>query len=80
MLDAGVVAIKSPGATAIGVFGAERDINDERALVVQAYEPTLTATLIAGNYVVVSDLDDDRRVEKEIQVTAGKRLEVEVKP
>lgn len=80
VLDAGVVAIKSPGATAIEVFGAERDINGERASVAHAYGETLNTTLGSGAYVVVSDLGDDRKVEKEIQIAAGKRLEVEVKP
>jgi Ca-activated chloride channel family protein len=78
VLDAGVVAIKSPGTKYLEVFAAEKDINGDRTSVTYSYDPNFNATLNAGSYVVVSDLGDGRKVEKEFQVAPGKRLEIEV--
>jgi Ca-activated chloride channel family protein len=79
VLDAGVVAIKSPGTKYVEIFAAEKDINGERTSVTSSYDSNFNATLNAGSYVAVSDLGDGRKVEKEFQVAPGKRLEIEVK-
>lgn len=79
LLDAGVAAIKSPGAKHIEIFAAEKDINGERASVTYSYDASFNATLNAGSYVAVSDLGDDRKVETAFQVAPGKRIEIEVK-
>lgn len=80
VLDAGVVAIKTPGAKYTEIFGAERDINGERTSVTYSYESDFNATLPAGDYVAIADLGDDRKVEKAFTVTAGKRSELELQP
>lgn len=79
-LDAGVLGLKAGKVVAIEIVQAERDINNERKLVLTSYEPELNLALNAGKYVAVVQYADDRKVEKEFTIIAGKRTDVEVKP
>jgi Ca-activated chloride channel family protein len=78
-LDAGVAAIKTGSGKAIEIYGAERDINNERKWLQTYYDPTLNVALNAGTYVAIVEYGDGSKVEKEFSVSAGKRIEVEVK-
>lgn len=78
-LNAGVAGIKTGNGKAIEIYGAERDINNERKWLQTYYDPTLNVALNAGTYVAVVEYGDGSKVEKEFAVSPGKRIEVEVK-
>lgn len=78
-LDAGVAAIKTGNGKAIEIYGAERDINNERKWLQTFYEPTLNVALNTGSYVAIVEYGDGSKVEKEFSVTPGKRVEIEIK-
>jgi Ca-activated chloride channel family protein len=78
-LDAGVAAIKTGNGKAIEIYGAERDINNERKWLQTFYDPTLNVALNTGSYVAIVEYGDGSKVEKEFSVAPGKRIEVEVK-
>lgn len=78
-LDAGVAAIKTRNGKAIEIYGAERDINNERKWLQTFYEPTLNVALNTGSYVAIVEYGDGSKVEKEFAVSPGKRVEIEVK-
>jgi Ca-activated chloride channel homolog len=77
-LDAGVANISTSGGKVIEIYGAERDINNQRKYVQTSYDPTLTVALNTGNYVAVVEYADGRKVEKEFAIAAGKRADVGV--
>lgn len=77
-LDAGVANISTGTGNVIEIFGAERDINNQRKYVQTSYGPTLMVALSAGNYVAVVEYAGGRKVEKEFSIAAGKRADVEV--
>lgn len=79
-LDAGVLGLKAGQVRSIEIVQAERDINNERKLVHTSFDPELNLALNAGKYVAVVQYADDRKVEKEFTISAGKRTDVEVKP
>ncbi len=79
-IDAGVLGLSTGNGKAIQIFGAARDINNERALFHTSYDPDLNLALNAGDYVAVVEYDADRKVEQPFAVTAGKRVEVEMQP
>lgn len=76
VLDAGVVGLKTGNSSAIEIYGAERDINNERALFGTYYDPDLNLALNAGQYVASVRYGDEKPVEKAFTVTAGKRTDV----
>lgn len=75
-IEAGVAAIKVPEGNTIEIYSAERDINGQRKWVGTHYDAEVNVALNAGKYVVVVITKDDKRTEREIAVTAGKRSEV----
>jgi Ca-activated chloride channel family protein len=77
-LNAGVAGITAPGARVIELFGAERDINNNRKYVSTHYEPGWNVALNAGAYVAVVTYADDRKVERTFTVSPGKRVEVAI--
>jgi len=79
-IEAGVLGLKTGNGRTIEIFGAERDINNERQRVYASHEPDLNLALNAGNYVAVVEYEDDRRVEKAFTVVPGKRVDVQVRP
>jgi Ca-activated chloride channel family protein len=79
-IDAGVLGLRAPSARVVEIFGAERDINNDRKLFHTSYESALNVALNAGQYVAVVHFDGDRRVEREFSVVAGKRADIEVRP
>lgn len=78
-LNAGVLGLKTGNGKVIEIYGAERDINNQRKYIQTSYEPDLNLALTAGGYVAVVEYADGKKVEKEFAVAAGKRVEVEVK-
>ncbi|KJC57813.1 hypothetical protein UP10_26805 [Bradyrhizobium sp. LTSPM299] len=78
-LNAGVIGIKTDGAQEIDIYGAERDINDERKRVSVSYEATFNVALGAGDYVAVAIYADGQKVEKPFSIVAGKRQTLEIK-
>jgi Ca-activated chloride channel family protein len=77
-LQAGVAGIDAPGAYAIEVFEAERDINNQRKLVFNAYDQKQNLALNAGRYVLFVEYDGGRKKEQPFTVTAGQRTDVQV--
>ncbi|KJC43699.1 hypothetical protein UP09_17135 [Bradyrhizobium sp. LTSP885] len=78
-LNAGVIGIKTDGAQEIDIYGAERDINDERKRVSVSYEATFNVALGAGDYVAVAIYADGQKLEKPFSIAAGKRQTLEIK-
>lgn len=78
-LDAGVLGLSTAGASQIEILTAERDINNERDSVYIDYKPQLNVALNAGSYVAVVSYPDDTKSETPFTVTAGKRVELNVK-
>ncbi|WP_315837592.1 vWA domain-containing protein [Bradyrhizobium prioriisuperbiae] len=78
-LDAGVVGIKTGGAEEIDIYGAERDLNDERKRVYVQYDSTLNLALNVGEYVAVAQYPGGKTVEKPFTITAGKRQQLDIK-
>jgi Ca-activated chloride channel family protein len=77
-LQAGVAGIVAPGAYAIEVFEAERDINNQRRSVFNAYDQKQNLALNAGNYALVVEYDGGAKKEQPFTITAGKRTDVQV--
>lgn len=78
-LNAGVLGLKTGSGKAIEIYGADRDINNQRKYIQTSFEPDLNLALNAGSYVAVVEYADGKKVEKEFAVPAGKRVEVEVR-
>src|SRR5882757_3987263 len=78
-LDAGVVGIKTDGAQQIDIYGAERDINDERKHVSVTYEANANTALNTGDYVAVATYADGQKVEKPFTIAAGKRQVLDIR-
>lgn len=76
-IEAGVARITAPqeGAT-IEIYDAEPDINGRRKWIGTHYDADKSVALNAGKYVVVYVAKNDKRTEREIAITAGKRSEV----
>ncbi len=72
-LDAGVVGIKTEGAERIDIYGAERDLNDERKHVSVIYDANGNTALNTGEYVAVATYADGQTIEKPFTIAAGKR-------
>ncbi len=72
-LEAGVVGIKTEGAQEIDIYGAERDLNDERKRVSVTYDANANVALNTGEYVAVAIYADGQTVEKPFTIAAGKR-------
>jgi len=78
-LDAGVLAITSPGAYFIEVFTAKKDIQGNRKPFGYAYADTHQTTLPAGDYAIVVTMPDNAGTkEGSATVKAGERTEVAV--
>lgn len=77
-LDAGVLGLKTGNAESIELFGAERDINNEREKIGTYFDSDFNIALNAGNYVAVVTFPGDIKVERAFTVTAGKRTDVTV--
>jgi Ca-activated chloride channel homolog len=78
-LNAGVIGIKADGAQEIDIYGAERDINDERKRVSVSYDATFNVALGVGDYVAVATYADGQKVEKPFAIAAGKRQTLEIR-
>lgn len=79
VLDAGVVAIEAPGADGFRIFEAKKNLQGERKQVTYGFGETFQTTLVAGDYVVVTDFKTDKAdSETAFTVKAGERTEVKV--
>jgi Ca-activated chloride channel family protein len=78
-VNAGVVAITSPGASKIEIFEAKKDINGNRKSIGYNYDATFQTALPAGDYAIVADTSDNGSKEATVTVKAGERTEVTVK-
>lgn len=73
VIDAGVVAITTPGDDYVEILGAKKDITGKRVSFDYGYGPNFETTLKAGDYVIHS-LDKDTP----LTVPAGERTEVTI--
>jgi Ca-activated chloride channel family protein len=78
-MNAGVLALATPGAETIEVFAAKKDINGDRALFFTGFDPTTNLALIAGDYVVVTHVKD-RAKETPVAIKPGERTELAIQP
>jgi len=78
-LNAGVLAVKAPGASSVEIYGAEKDIQGNRKYIATHYGAEVQDTLPMGDYVLLVKYDGDVAT-KEMNVTmkAGERSEVAV--
>lgn len=77
-LDAGVLGTKVPEGSAIEIFSAERDINNQRSWIGTYYEADHNVALNAGNYVVIVTTKSGKKSEHAISVVPGKRVAISV--
>lgn len=77
-LEAGVAGIKVPEGSTIEIFGAARDINNQRVWIGTFYEAESSVALNAGEYVVIVTLPGDRKAERMITIAPGKRTQVAI--
>jgi len=78
MLGAGVLNIKAPGAEAIDIFTAKKDIQGNATQLGYAYGEERNATVPAGDYSVVVTMTDGSKKEVPATVIAGERTEIAV--
>jgi Ca-activated chloride channel family protein len=78
-LDAGVLAISAPGASAIEILEARKDIQGNRKSISIGYSDQYQVTLPAGDYAVVADRGEaGGKKEAAATVAAGERTEIAV--
>jgi Ca-activated chloride channel family protein len=78
-LNAGVVAIEAPGADGFRIYEAKKNLQGERKQVTYGFGETFQTTLVAGDYVVVTNFKTDKAdAEMAFTVKAGERTEVAV--
>lgn len=75
-VEAGVAHITAPDGATIEIYEAERDINGQRKWIGTHYDGDKSVALNEGKYLVVHVTKSDKRIEREITITAGKRSEV----
>jgi len=79
-LNAGVVAIEAPGADGFKIFEAKKNLQGERKQVTYAFGEKMQTTLVAGDYVAVTNFTTDKAdSETPFTVKAGERTELTVK-
>ena len=76
-MNAGVLALATPGAETVEIFGAKKDINGDRKLFFTGYDPTTNLALLAGDYVVVTHVKDKAK-ETPVSVKPGERTELSI--
>jgi Ca-activated chloride channel family protein len=78
-LNAGVLAISSPGASAIRILEQKKDIQGNRKELAVGYEQNFQTTMPAGDYAIVAERPDTGGAkEGTATVKAGERTEVTV--
>ena len=79
VLDAGVLAVATPGDDYVELFAASKDIKGNRRSFDYGFGPAFETTLKAGDYVVF--IRDSAGVESETPVTVkgGERVELSIK-
>ena len=78
-LNAGVLAISSPGASAIRILEQKKDIQGNRKELAVGYEQNFQTTMPAGDYAIVAERPDNGGAkEGTATVKAGERTEVTV--
>lgn len=78
-LNAGVLAVDAPGADGFKIFEAKKNIQGERKQVTYAYGEKMQTTLVAGDYVLVTNFTTDKAdKETPFTVKAGERSELKV--
>ena len=78
-LNAGVLAISSPGASAIRILEPKKDIQGNRKELAVGYDQNFQVTIGAGDYAIVAEKPDNGGTkEGTATVKAGERTEVTV--
>lgn len=78
-LNAGVLAVDAPGADGFKVYEAKKNLQGERRQVTYAYGEKMQTTLVAGDYVLVTNFTTDKAdSETPFTIKAGERSEVKV--
>lgn len=76
VIPRGVAAISAPGAKAITVYQPPAGLEGKRERISGDYGEISESTLAPGEYIVVTEFDDDIEVEQTITLADGQRLEV----
>ncbi|MBN9252514.1 MAG: hypothetical protein J0I86_18380, partial [Mesorhizobium sp.] len=78
-LNAGVLAIDAPGADGYRIYEAKKDLQGERKQATYGYGEKFQTTMVAGDYVVVTDFKSDKAdSETPFTVKAGERTELTI--
>lgn len=77
VLDAGVLAVTTPGDDYVEIFSASKDIAGNRTSFDYGYGPDFQTTLKAGDYVVLTE-KNDVKTETPVTIKAGERFELTV--
>jgi Ca-activated chloride channel family protein len=80
VLDAGVVAFAIPGIESARIYDAKKSIEGTRRELATTWYEEWQRTFNAGDYVIVTRLDDGTEFEVPFTVIAGERLELDVVP
>lgn len=78
-LQAGVAGIAAPGAQAIEILSARKDINGNRKSIATAYGEEANLTLPAGDYLLRVTRGSETK-EQALTVKAGERTEARIAP
>jgi Ca-activated chloride channel family protein len=79
-LNAGVLAIDAPGADGYHIYEAKKDLQGERKQVTYGYGEKFQTTMVAGDYVVVTDFKSDKADSETLfTIKAGERTELAIK-
>lgn len=75
VLNAGVLAIKAPGAGKIEVYEPKADLNGNRKVLDYEYAEEMNTTGPAGDYHIIIDRDGEK-IDMQATIKAGERTEV----
>ena len=78
VMDAGILAITTPGDNYVEVLGVTKNIEGKRASFDYGYGPTFETTLKAGDYVILSRDAAGTDFETPVTIAAGERTEITV--
>jgi Ca-activated chloride channel family protein len=77
VLDAGILAVTTPGDKYVEVFGAAKSIDGSRKSFHYGYGPDVQAALPAGDYVVATTIGD-AVTDTPVTIKGGERFELTV--
>ena len=78
VMDAGILAVTTPGDNYVEILGLTKNIEGNRASFDYGYGPSFETTLKAGDYVILSRDAAGTDFETPVTIAAGERTEITV--